>query len=98
MLIALFLWSAPLGQDDELMRVAIYPGAWAAAVTSFSGKTINRRDIRAVGCVGLVNTDMVCGWEQQVDRKWRIYLSRADLSDVDAPRITKRLPVTANGN
>ena len=60
MLVALLLWSASVGQDDELLRVMVYPGVWAAAVQKFGGKPIHRRDVRSVGCVGLVYADVVC--------------------------------------
>jgi hypothetical protein len=87
MLATLMLWSVMVPQEDELLRVTIYPGAWAAAVTAFTGKATERNEVRGVGCVGLVSTDMFCGWEQRIKRNWQRRSGRADLSAENKPRM-----------
>jgi hypothetical protein len=95
MLTVLLLWAAALGQDDELMRVFMDPKSWAAAVSRVEGRLVERRDIAAVWCVGMVQTDMHCSWQQRKRNKWLKYSGRADLGG-NAPRLRNATPDVPN--
>ena len=91
MLTVLLLWAAALGQDDELLRVFMDPGSWAAAVSKLEGRSVERRDVAAIGCVGMVDTKMFCSWQRRKQNKWHKYSGWADLSG-DSPRLKNATP------
>lgn len=87
LLIAVMMLVQSSMQEDELLRVSVYPGSWAAALSKVEHKPVSKRDIRAVGCVGLDAKDMFCGWERRAKGQWREFTGRADLR-ADVPIIS----------
>ena len=92
MLTLLFLLGALIGQEDELLRVFMDPGGWAAAVSRLEGRSVEKRDIAAVSCVGIVSTDMFCSWQRRKQHKWLKYSGRADLSRENSPMLKDAVP------
>ena len=87
MLSVLALWSAASLAQDDLARVAVFPGKWAAVVSEWQARPVDRRDVRKVGCVGLEDKRMLCFWEQRISGSWRAKSAWTDLSDDRSPRI-----------
>ena len=87
LLLPLLLWGAVLGQEDDLLRIDVYSGTWAAALSKRDGDAVAQRDIRGVVCVGLVTSDMACSWKRRVRGRWRTYYGWADLSRERDPQI-----------
>ncbi|ATQ44205.1 hypothetical protein [Caulobacter mirabilis] len=73
---------------DELLRVQVYPGAWAQALSAADQREIRREDVRKVACVGQVGTHMVCSWEQRIDGVWATYYQVGDVSQAERPRLS----------
>ncbi len=94
MLAVLFLWASAIGQDDELLRVWMGPDVWAAAVSKFEGRSVERRNVAAIGCVGMVDTQMSCSWQRREQNKWHKYSGWADLSG-ETPLLKSATPEKA---
>lgn len=86
-LIAIALLVSATGAEDDLARVEVYPGTWAIAISTWQAKPVNRREVRAVGCVGFEDKRMVCSWEQRIRGSWQVRSAWADLSIQEKPRI-----------
>lgn len=95
MLTILLVWAAALGQEDGLLRVFMYPGIWAEALSQLEGRNVERRDIAGVGCVGMVSTDMYCSWQRRTQNEWHKYSGQADLSG-NMPRLKDATPDKPN--